>query len=114
LHALSNAAAGGNGVYLYGTGGGFPNASYNSTNYWVDIVFSSTLGPTLIGTTPGPGASGVSTVAPVSATFNEAVQATTITFTLKDANNQSVPATVSYDGGLLTATLTPTAALAGN
>jgi hypothetical protein len=38
LHALSNSAAGGNGVYRYGASR-FPNSSYNSTNYWVDVVF---------------------------------------------------------------------------
>ena len=42
LHALSNAAGNGNGVYLYGTGGGFPTSSYNATNYWVDVMFNST------------------------------------------------------------------------
>ena len=42
LHVLSNSAAGGNGVYAYGTGGTFPTGSYQSTNYWVDVVFSNT------------------------------------------------------------------------
>ncbi|MFI5453833.1 MAG: DUF4082 domain-containing protein [Isosphaerales bacterium] len=42
LTALSNSAAGGNGVYLYGTSGGFPTNSYQSSNYWVDVVFSTT------------------------------------------------------------------------
>jgi uncharacterized protein YjdB len=39
LQALSNGVAGGNGVYVYGAGGIFPNNSYNSTNYWVDVLF---------------------------------------------------------------------------
>lgn len=39
LHALSSAAAGGNGVFVYATPTAFPSSSYNSTNYWVDIVF---------------------------------------------------------------------------
>ena len=38
LRALSNSESGGNGVYHYGTSG-FPNQTYNSTNYWVDLVF---------------------------------------------------------------------------
>ena len=38
LRALSNSESGGNGVYLYGAGG-FPNQTWNSTNYWVDVVF---------------------------------------------------------------------------
>jgi hypothetical protein len=33
------ALAGNNGVYIYGNGGVFPSKSYNSTNYWVDVVF---------------------------------------------------------------------------
>jgi len=33
------ALAGNNGVYVYGNGGVFPSKSYNSTNYWVDVVF---------------------------------------------------------------------------
>jgi len=41
LHALASAAAGGNGVYLYGANGGFPNQSYNASNYWVDVVFTT-------------------------------------------------------------------------
>ena len=40
LHALSNASSGGNGVYRYGSGGGFPNSTFNSSNYWVDLVFT--------------------------------------------------------------------------
>jgi parallel beta-helix repeat protein len=39
LHALSSAESGGNGVYRYGSGGGFPKNSYKSTNYWVDVIF---------------------------------------------------------------------------
>jgi hypothetical protein len=38
LHALSNGASGGNGVYRYG-GISFPNSTFSSTNYWVDVVF---------------------------------------------------------------------------
>jgi phosphodiesterase/alkaline phosphatase D-like protein len=34
------APAGTNGVYQYGPSGGFPNSSFNSTNYWVDVVFT--------------------------------------------------------------------------
>ena len=38
LQALANGADGPNGVYLYGAGG-FPNQTWNSCNYWVDVVF---------------------------------------------------------------------------
>lgn len=48
LHALTDGTDGGNGVYLYG--GGFPVNTYQSTNYWVDVVFASQ--PTSLMTTP--------------------------------------------------------------
>jgi hypothetical protein len=34
------APAGANGFYAYGSGSTFPTGSYNSTNYWVDLVFN--------------------------------------------------------------------------
>ncbi|MEU8266259.1 DUF4082 domain-containing protein [Sphaerisporangium sp. NPDC049002] len=41
LHALANGGpAGGNGVYRYGTSSGFPTATYNGANYWVDVLFT--------------------------------------------------------------------------
>ena len=40
LHALANGVSGANGVYRYGANPVFPNASYLSSNYWVDLVFS--------------------------------------------------------------------------
>ena len=41
LMAPSDASAGGNGVYSYGGGSTFPSNSFQATNYWVDVVFSS-------------------------------------------------------------------------
>ena len=35
------APAGNNGRYRYGAGGGLPNGSWNSTNYFVDVVFAA-------------------------------------------------------------------------
>ncbi len=39
LRALADGENGGNGVYRYGAGG-FPNQTWNASNYWVDVVFS--------------------------------------------------------------------------
>jgi hypothetical protein len=39
LHALRDGVDGPNGLYRYGTGGGFPASSFQSSNYWVDLVF---------------------------------------------------------------------------
>ena len=44
LTALSDSSSGGNGVYLYGYTG-FPTASWNASNYWVDVVFTPTTPP---------------------------------------------------------------------
>ncbi len=40
LTALSDAVAGGNGVYTYGATPNYPASSFNATNYWVDVIFS--------------------------------------------------------------------------
>jgi hypothetical protein len=43
LHLLRNGVSGGNGVYTYGgTTPLFPNSTFQSSNYWVDVVFSTT------------------------------------------------------------------------
>jgi hypothetical protein len=45
LHALQNGVSGSDGVYAYGSSSTFPTQGYNSSNYWVDVMFvpSSTL-----------------------------------------------------------------------
>jgi hypothetical protein len=45
LHALQNGVDGSNGVYTYGSAGSFPASSWNASNYWVDVVFATSLGP---------------------------------------------------------------------
>ena len=40
LTAVRATTTAGNGLFKYG--GGFPNESYNDTNYWVDVVFAPT------------------------------------------------------------------------
>ncbi len=39
LHALANEVSGVNGVYAYGSTSSFPINGWNSSNYWVDVVF---------------------------------------------------------------------------
>ena len=41
LHALADGVDGANGVYRYGAGGGFPTNTWQSSNYWVDVVFDT-------------------------------------------------------------------------
>jgi hypothetical protein len=41
LTALADGADGGNGVFMYGSTGSFPNQTFNSSNYWVDVLWVS-------------------------------------------------------------------------
>ena len=41
LHALANGVSGGNAVYAYGTTPAFPNLTWQSANYWVDVAFQA-------------------------------------------------------------------------
>jgi hypothetical protein len=115
LTALQDGTEGGNGVYRYGSGGGFPTSSYQASNYWVDLVFSpsapDTSKPMVTDKQPVPGATSVPVNSPVSATFSETVQASTIVMTLK-AGSTTVPASTSYASATRTVTLTPTSSLA--
>jgi hypothetical protein len=115
LHALANGVDGPNGVFVYSAASAFPNQTFNATNYWVDVLFdaslSDTVPPTLVAQTPGPNATKVSPGVPVTATFSEPVQGTSISFVLKDPTNAVVPATLTYDNASRAATLQPNALL---
>ena len=58
LHALANGVDGQNGVYIYGAGGGFPTQSYNASQYWVDVLFSSSNTYAISGSISGFGGGG--------------------------------------------------------
>ncbi|APW59888.1 DUF4082 domain-containing protein [Paludisphaera borealis] len=68
--------------------------------------------PTVSSTTPAANAINVGLSTSVTATFSEAVQSGTISFVLRDAANNIVPTTLTYDAGSKTATLKPTSPLA--
>lgn len=118
LHALQDGEDGPNGVYKYGATG-FPNETFQSANYWADVVFVTSVGPdttppSVTGVSPPSGASGVAVTTAVTATFSENVAAASVdesTFELRNASNVLVPSTVSYSGAARTATLTPSAPL---
>jgi hypothetical protein len=108
------------GLYLYGAGG-LPTQSYQSSNYWVDVVFSATAvvdttPPTVTGFTPGNSSTNVATNTAVTITFSEALSVATVnssTILLMNGST-AVAATVSYNASNNTATLTPTVALANS
>ncbi len=57
LHAVQDASSGPNGVYLYGTSA-FPTSTYLSTNYYVDVVFTTGQNYSISGTISGAGGNG--------------------------------------------------------
>ena len=115
LHALADGAGGlANGVYHVGPG--FPTSTYQSSNYWVDVVFVTSLAdttpPTVSSVSPANGATDVSLGTGVSATFSEPISLASVTgtsFVLRDGGGSAVAASVSASGS--TATLQPSASL---
>jgi hypothetical protein len=120
LHLLSNAAAGGNGVYRYSAASAFPNQTFAASNYWVDVVFATSGGPDTTppavgAVTPQNGAAGVARTTTVTAMFSEPMDPATIstsTMTLRNSSGTLVSAGVAYNGTV--ATLTPSAQLASS
>ena len=116
LRAPKGQTVGGNGVYAYGSGG-FPTSSYNSGNYWVDVVFEvagDTGPPDVINRVPAPGLIEVPRDTVVTAEFSEPVAPALIAFSVADAAGADVPGSTTYDAATATATFTPQSELASN
>ena len=102
LHAVMDSSSQPNGVYKYGASG-FPNQTYVSTNYWVDVIFDTTnapdtSSPRVVTTNPANGAHGVNVRNEIVVTFNEALDQATINSTtveLWDLSTGLIPTTVS-------------------
>ncbi len=74
---------------------------------WSFTTAADTSAPSIVSETPSAGAVGVSTGAIATATFNKAVQPTTIVFTLKDSSGTVLGANTTYNAATNTAILTP-------
>ena len=114
LHALGNSQDS-NGVYRYAAAPSFPDQTWQASNYWVDIVFTTgapqdTTAPTVTDVTPAAATTDVPTTTTVTATFDEALNPTTVTttnFQLRDNAGTLIAATVAWDAISRRATLTP-------
>jgi hypothetical protein len=92
-----------NGVFSYGASPIFPTDGYQATNYWVDVVFDTTIAPDVTAplvssSIPYNNATQVNVTADIQVNFNEFIDPasiTTATFELRDAANAIVPATLS-------------------
>ena len=84
-----------------------------TSNYTWSFTTAPLPAPAVTAVTPAIGATGIAITSTVTATFNEAMNASTITgstFTLTPQSGSAIAATVSYAANV--ATLTPTAPLA--
>ncbi|HEV8635595.1 MAG TPA: DUF4082 domain-containing protein, partial [Chloroflexota bacterium] len=115
LRLLADGEDGPNGVFAYGPPQ-FPTQSFRQSNYWVDVLFTTsapdTTPPQVVGRTPADGATGVDPAAPLSVTFSEPVQPASLAFSLVGPGGAPVPAAVRYDALSRTATLDPNVLLA--
>ncbi|MDO3416879.1 DUF4082 domain-containing protein, partial [Hymenobacter sp. BT770] len=107
-----------NGVYKVTGTPAFPTDSYQSSNYYVDVVFDTAVGPdtsapTVLSTSPANNAASALATANITVTFDEAVDPATVSGTTVQLLNGTSPvaATVTYDAISRTATLDPTATL---
>jgi hypothetical protein len=118
LHGPQTGNPGGNGTYAYGNSR-FPQNTYNGTNYWVDPIFwttqpPDTVAPAVDTTNPVNGQTSVPPNAGIAATFNKAVQPSTIQFSLTGPGGTSVPGSASYNSSTNTVTFTPSSQLANS
>ncbi|ASN53902.1 hypothetical protein CGQ25_04875 [Sinomonas sp. R1AF57] len=102
-----------NGFYFYSGASTFPNNIYDAEYYWVDPVFSpaSNPVPAVTGTSPVSGATGVAPSVAPTATFNQSVTASSVSFTLKDSAGSNVAGSTSLSSAGNVATFTPSSAL---
>src|SRR5262249_48825106 len=115
LHVPPSAVNAPNGVYTYSAAGGFPTSG-TSNNYWVDVVFTTDLGPdttppTIISLSPADGATNVALASSVKAKFNEPIDpasANAATVEIRDSGNAVLAATVTYNAATRTATASTT------
>lgn len=107
------------GVFSYG-GDQYPSNSFNNGNYWVDVTFRQTINntpPSVSSITPANNTGSTNVGTDVIATLNQNINPDTVTSStvkLRDAANNDVSASVTYDDATKTITINPSAALSAN
>lgn len=101
---------------VYGAAAGrFPDRTWGSTNYFVDVTFTTTNSSPLVGTNhwPAPSSTSVPTDTEISAKYSKPLTAGTQGITVKDANGATVAGTATYDASTRVITFRPAQPLEG-
>jgi Domain of unknown function (DUF4082)/Bacterial Ig-like domain/Bacterial Ig domain/PA14 domain/Secretion system C-terminal sorting domain len=104
LKGLANGEDGPNGLYKYTALPDFPSQNFQSSNYWVDVIFTDsivldTLAPLVSVVIPANNSSAALVTSKPTALFNEALDSSTVnnnTFIIKDFNGNAIGGIVSY------------------
>lgn len=111
LSAPSSATSGGNGLFAYGSGNEFPNQSWSSSNYWVDVLYERNTANTAPVAVNDPGyqtQTGTPITIQASALLGNDSDADGDPITITGVSN-AVNGQVSFDSQANTVTFTPTA-----
>nr|WP_246735346.1 DUF4082 domain-containing protein [Rhizobium binae] len=116
LTAPSSTTSGGNGLYAYGTSSLFPTASYNASNYWVDVLYRQGSGQNAVPVATNDSGFSTNTGTPIT------LHASVLLANDSDADGDALVITgvsgavngsVSYDAQAQTVTFTPTSGYSG-
>jgi hypothetical protein len=100
LHALKSGVSGSNGVYIYTATTAFPTNSYLNTNYWVDLLFATAIGPTST-VTPTPTITSTPTITNTPTVSSTPTTSPTVTPTSPNPARY-VQSALGYTGSLVT------------
>ena len=95
-----------NGVYIYSSTSAYPYQNYGTSNYWADVLFTTSLNPdvtppTVLSVSPENNAVNVSLTFQPFGTFSEALAPNTVntsTFLIYDPQNNPVAGSVNLSG----------------
>ena len=111
LHALADGVDGGNGTYIYSSTSAFPNSTFQSSNYWVDVVFTTSSGPDTISSltlNPATVIGGTSSTGTVTLNAQAPTGGEVVTLSSSNTAAATVPASVTVPAGSTSATFTVT------
>ena len=122
LHALQNGVSGADGIFSYDSNSGcnvavqpcFPVSTFNSANYWVDLVFAPDVVLSVVSVNPATLVGGDSAQASVTLNVPALGQGAVVSLSSDNTDVVAVPATVTVDGGSTTASFSVSTAGVGS